>query len=114
MIMFTTVELCSVIFVKEALTVAAYEAARVAVQRRTTLAQAQAAGEQVLDDRGIQKLATSIVISPDPTTATIMQPITVTARAPVNGNTIIPAMAYKVFGSPRIRARVVMRKEFTD
>ena len=105
MIMFTTIELCSVIFVKEALTVAAYEAGRVAVQRRTTLDQAISAGEAVLESRNI---------ATNPTAAIIMQPITVTATAPVSGNTVIPSMVYKVFGQPNISTQVVMRKEFMD
>ena len=114
MIMFTTIELCSVIFVKEALTVAAYEAGRVAVQRRTTLDQAISAGEAVLESRNVATGSNAIQISPNPTTAIIMQPITVTATAPVSGNTVIPSMVYKVFGHPNISTQVVMRKEFMD
>ena len=114
MIMFTTIELCSVIFVKEALTVAAYEAGRVAVQRRTTLDQAISAGEAVLESRNVATGSNAIQISPNPTAAIIMQPITVTATAPVSGNTVIPSMVYKVFGHPNISTQVVMRKEFMD
>ena len=113
-IMFTTIELCSVIFIKEALTVAAYEAGRVAIQRRITRAQAVAAGEQVLENRDIVTGVSPVQINPDPTTASIMQPITVTASAPVSGNTIIPLIVYKVFGKPNITTTVVMRKEFSD
>jgi len=114
MIMFGTIELCSVIFVKEALTVAAYEAGRVAVQRRSTSAAAEAVGETVLDDRGISTGTDPISISPDPSTAAIMTALTVTATAPISGNTYVPSSVYQFFGYPEVSATVVMRKEFSD
>jgi len=108
-----TMEVCSAMFLQEALTVAAYEGARTAVQRKATAAQVTARITEVLADRGVVGGSSSMDVAPE--AALIFQPITVTVNAPTAGNTILPLVGwYSWIGARQFEADVVMRKEFSD
>ena len=112
---FGTIEATSAIFLKEAATIAAYEGARQAVERRATTADAITAATQILNDRGVSNSGRVITVSPDPNTATILTPITVTVRVPTNGNTVIPTPNWFTwFGNMEVSGTVVMRKEYAN
>lgn len=88
-----TIETYSTLLLCEAVTVAAYEGARVAVQRRSTDSVVNNKAMRVLNDRNIlaSGIAVPVVsITPDVTTVTVLQPITVTVSAPTNGDTVFP------------------------
>lgn len=108
-----TMEVCSALFLQEALTVSAYEGARTAVQRRSTSAQVIARVEEVLGERNI--VGGNVTVTPAPEAAVIFTPITVTVSAPTDGNTILPLRNwYSWMGAQQFEADVVMRKEFSD
>ena len=108
-----TLEVCSAMFLQEALTVCAYEGARTAVQRKAKTAQVIARVEEVLDERGI--VDGDVQITPDPETSVIFTPITVTVTAPTAGNTILPLQGwYSWMGNLEFEADVAMVKEFSD
>ena len=108
-----TMEVCSALFLQEALTVCAYEGARTASQRRATEAQVIARVEEVLEERGIEN--GSVSVDPAPETAVIFQPIVVTVTAPTAGNTILPLRnRYSWMGNLNFQGEVALVKEFSD
>lgn len=113
-----TVQLSTTIYLKEALTIAAYEGARTAVTRNATDESVTARIEQVLSDRGIEfgdlTISEQITISPAADEAELLEPITITVSAPTAGNTLAPFRAITDLVMPSsVSANVVMRKEFT-
>ena len=112
-----TIEITSAFFLKESLTIAAFEGARVAVQRRATTDEVEDRILGVLQERNVALGSgiANVVVSPDPRTSAIMTPIQVTVTAPTAGNTVIPMGGlFSWFGAGVISADVVMVKEFTD
>lgn len=111
-----TVELSTTIYLKESLTIAAYEGARVAVTRGATDDKVQTRIAQVLEERHIDMTGYSMVdaieITPNSRTADIMEPVTILVRAPTDGNTVSPFGFMKFITPPDMEATVVMRKEF--
>ncbi|MCA9212360.1 MAG: pilus assembly protein [Planctomycetales bacterium] len=108
-----TMEICSALFLQEALTVCAYEGARTGAQRKATQAQVIARVQEVLTERGI--VGGDVQVDPAPEAAVMFQPITVTVTAPTTGNTILPLRGwYSWMGSLEFDAEVVMVKEFSD
>jgi len=112
-----TVELSTTIYLKESLTIAAFEGARVAVTRDATNGKVRSRVAQVLKERHIDMSGYSrsqaISISPNSKTAEIMDPISVQVIAPTSGNTVSPFQFMKFITPPEMSATVVMRKEFT-
>ena len=113
-----TIQLSTTIYLKESLTIAAYEGARFAVTRRATDEAVLARMQQILTDRGVTfgdaTLASQVTISPAASDATLLQPITVSVSAPTAGNTVAPFRGLTNLVLPEvITADVVMRKEFT-
>ncbi len=114
---FGTVEACVATFLKESVTIAAYEGARVAVQKGAKVSDVQARVTAVLQDRGVSVESLGGVnpttVSPDPTTAALLDPITVTVRVPCAGNTLIPGVHFfRRYAGRELQASVVMRKEY--
>ena len=108
-----TMEVCSALFLQEALTVCAYEGARTAVQRKATQAQVIARVEEVLTERGI--VNGSVSVSPSPEAAFLFEPVVVTVTAPTAGNTILPLRNwYSWMGNLNFEGEVTMVKEFSD
>jgi len=102
------VESCNLIYVKQALTVSAYEGARAAIVKGMTQTDIEARCNQVLTDRKIKN--TSILISPNPpSAATYGTYITVRVQTTYGSNAIIPGW---FFGGVTLRSSVKMMKEY--
>ena len=113
-----TVQLNTTIYLKESLTIAAYEGARYAVTRNATDATVMDRIEQILTDRGVTfggaTIEEQVTISPAAQDAELLEAITVTVTAPTAGNTIAPFRAFTDLVLPEyVSADVVMLKEFT-
>jgi Flp pilus assembly protein TadG len=116
LITFGTVQLCKAMLLKETATVAAYEAARVAIQYEGTSTAATNRAMQIISDRNVSTAALSgsvVTITPDPTTAAPLTPLYVTVRLPCSGNLIFPGGGiYGWMGSSDVAATVVMLNEY--
>ena len=89
-----TIEACSALFLKQSLTVAAYEGVRTAIEERATTANVQAACNQILADRKIK--GASVTLTPSNIDA--LNPgdfIDVTVTAPCGPNSVVPAAFYR-------------------
>ncbi|NND99613.1 MAG: pilus assembly protein [Pirellulaceae bacterium] len=108
-----TMDLCSVIFLKESVTLAAYEGARRGVGRGRTNADVTNRIVQFLDDRDIAYDSANVVqfSSPDFDSANTLENVTVTVTIPCAGNMIIPS---SMFGDLSVSSEVTMRKEYKN
>jgi Flp pilus assembly protein TadG len=89
-----TIEACSAIFLKQSLTVAAYEGVRTALVEGATASNVQAACDQVLSDRKIEGATVSV----SPLDIAALNPgeyVDVTVTAPCNENSVVPANFYR-------------------
>jgi Flp pilus assembly protein TadG len=89
-----TIEACSMIFLKQTLSVAAYEGARTAIIPGVTTAQVRTACQQVLADRNIQ--GGQVTISPSNVDA--LNPgdfVDVSVSAPCSANSVVPNKFYR-------------------
>jgi Flp pilus assembly protein TadG len=87
-IVFGTLEICQRLMIRQTAAVAAYETARLAARRTSTVIQAKARGEQIMTDRRI--IGGEVEITPNqlallPTGSEVQ----VTVRIPVAGNTTV-------------------------
>ena len=108
-----TMDLCSIIFLKESVTLAAYEGARRGVGRDRTNAEATERVIEFLEDRDIaydQSQLTSFS-SPDFNSANTLDNVTITVQVPAEGNLIIPS---SVFGHLTVSSSVTLRKEYRN
>ena len=112
----SSIEICSAIFLKESLTVAAYEGGRVAVQRKGDAEKASARIRQVLEERGvdIEGFSNAILFEPQPEEADVLQPISIRVRAKISKNNLIPFSWLAYATENNIEAKIVMRKEFKN
>jgi Flp pilus assembly protein TadG len=107
-ILLGTIEACSMVFLRQSVEMAAYEAARVSVVNQTTSGQVETAAKTILDSRKIKDY--SIKISPvDFQKAAYGTFITIEVRAPCSKNGLIPSMFY---GSRDVVGIVEMMKEY--
>lgn len=112
MITFATIDISSALFLKESLTIAAYEGARVGVLRGGTNQSATARVMEILDDRGISYQESSISIStPSFDAANTLDPVTVTVQVQCQGNMPLTG---QLFTNRTIGASVTFRKEFRN
>jgi hypothetical protein len=89
-----TIEACSALFLKQSLTVAAYEGVRTAIKDGTTSNNVQTACNQILADRRIQ--GANVTLQPSDITA--LNPgefINVTVSAPCDSNSVVPTSFYR-------------------
>lgn len=89
-----TVEACSMVFVKQSLTVAAYEGVRTALVKGATAADVQTTCDQILLDRNINGGTVTVT----PTNFQTLPPgeyVDVTVSAPCDLNTIVPNGFYR-------------------
>lgn len=107
---FATLEICSAIFVKETLTIAAYEGARVGVKRRATAQDAYDQCETVLLARGIVDYEINITPS-DLSTLSALDTVTVNVQAPNAGNSFFIGQFMEGRG---LSSTVNMVREFDD
>lgn len=84
-----SIETCNVVFQKQTMTAAAYEAARTALRQDATSAQARAFAEQVLQARNVR----TFTLTFSPTEVSNLPrgtPITVQISSPADQNTVMP------------------------
>jgi Flp pilus assembly protein TadG len=93
MLVLGSIETCSMIYLRHSLTIASYEAARVAIDFDGTSTAAEARCQEILDAREVEDA--DIDIEPDEVaTVDRGQQISVTVSAPCDSNAIIPAWFY--------------------
>ena len=89
-----TIEACSALFLKQALTVAAYEGVRTAIDENATSASVQAACDQILADRRIKGATVTL----KPSNIAALNPgdfIDITVSAPCASNSLVPTTFYR-------------------
>jgi Flp pilus assembly protein TadG len=102
------VETCNLFYVKQSLTIAAYEGARAAIVKGMVLSDIYARSNQVLADRHIA--GTTVTVTPNPPSgAAYGTYITVQVQAPYAANALIPGW---LFGGTTLRTSVKMMKEY--
>ena len=102
------VESCNLIYIKQSLTISAYEGARAAVVKGMPLSDINARSNQILVDRHITNA--TILVSPTlPSSASYGTYITVSVQAPYAQNSLIPGW---LFGGVTLQSSVRMMKEY--
>jgi len=94
LIVLATIEACSAIFLKQSLTVAAYEGARTALAERQVADSVQNTCIQILNDRKIK----DATVTTTPANLTALKPgdfFDVTISAPCNSNSLVPTTFYR-------------------
>jgi hypothetical protein len=111
LLMFGTLSVCSDMYLKQTLTIAAFEGARTGVRRNGDREAIEAAVQNVLDARGV--VQADITISPaDFSVLQALDEIEVLVDAPTDENTFYE---WGILGSDRrISAKVVMAREFDE
>lgn len=107
LLILAAIEACGAIFLRQSLTVAAYEGARASLLPNATTASATARCQQVIDDRQI--VGTGISIAPDVTAAAPGEYLTVTVTAPSDQNALFIG---RFFRGRTLTGRAEMMKEF--
>lgn len=104
-------ETCTVIFLKESITIGAYEGARVGIRKQGTDAMVSQKVSDFLDSRGVTYESDFLEISdPGFNDAEALEHVTVTVNVPCDGNTFTGW----IFTGRYISASVTMRKEFQN
>ena len=108
LLLLAMIEACTMIVLKQSLTVASYEGVRVALEPTGTTSQVQAAANGVLTDRRVRNGA--VVVTPSNwETLSPGNYVTVTVSAPANRNSVIPG---SFFRGKTLSAAATMMKEF--
>ncbi|MEM7315702.1 MAG: TadE/TadG family type IV pilus assembly protein, partial [Planctomycetota bacterium] len=102
-----SLEACNVIFLKQMVTAAAYEAARVAVTQEAGPTEAEQRATDVLQSRGVQGFGYTSVPA-DPSQVDTGEDISITVSAPASANSLIN---FEAFGSTIVSATIVMQKQ---
>ncbi len=107
LLVFASIEACSMIFVRQSLSAAAYESVRVAIKEDTKTNDAKKRCEQILEGRKVNKA--KIDFSPSNIKDAVPgEPITVTVSAPCDANSIMPPW---FFGGRKLSATATMVRE---
>jgi len=107
LLVFGMIESCSMIFLKQSLTVAAYEGVRTALEDQAVAADVRQTCEQILEDRQVQDGTITIA----PNDFELLPPgeyISITVSAPADSNSIIPG---SFFNGKTLSATATMMKE---
>jgi len=108
LIVFGTIETCSMIYTTQTLHISAYEGSRMCLVPKSTAAQVEVAANQMLTDRRVR--GPSIAISPiNFSNAPIGTNITVTVTAPANSNNFVPSF---FFAGRTLTGTCTMMKEY--
>jgi Flp pilus assembly protein TadG len=108
LLIFGVIESCNLIYLKQSLTVAAYEGARAAIAEGTSVTVVSERADQVLLDRKVK--SPSITITPSNfTEASYGSYIAVEVTSPYSVNSIIPGW---FFNSVSLKSKVRMMKEY--
>ena len=112
-LMFGTLEISAGYYLKESLSIAAYEGARTGAKRRATKAQVIARVNDILSARNVDLGESgSIVVSPDDLSSlSALDPLTVTVKAPSAGNS---AIIFDSVANRMITGQVKMAREFDN
>ena len=112
-LMFGTLEISSGFYLKESLTIAAYEGARTGAKRRATSGQVRARVLDILAARNVSLGDSGVItITPgDLTTLDALEPLTVTVEVPSAGNS---ALIFDSLANRTINASVRMAREFDN
>ena len=107
-----TIDICSMMFLKETAVLAAYEGARQGVGRGRTNADVTNRVTEFLDERGVSYGGNVVSISsPGFGAANTLENVTVTVNVPAGGNLLVPS---QMFGDMTMSASVTMRKEYQN
>jgi Flp pilus assembly protein TadG len=108
LIVLATIEACTMVFLKQSLSIAAYEGARSALTQNASSADVQLIARQVLTERRV-KGATVTISSSNLASVQPGQYLTVTVTAPAAGNNAIPLRFYR---GRTMTGAATMMKEF--
>lgn len=112
LLMLGTLEVSAGIYLKESLTVAAYEGARAGVKRRSTYDDVLQRCNDVLEARGVDMTNGSIVVTPtDFDALEALDPVSVNVTTTSAGNCI---MIFDAMANRNVSAEVTMAREFTE
>ena len=113
LLMLGTLEVCAGFYLKESLTVAAYEGARTGVKRRATESDVEDQVRAILEARDVTlDNGGSISIVPsDFSTLSALDPITVRVTAKTTGNSVL---IFDSLVNREVTAHVVMLREFNE
>jgi Flp pilus assembly protein TadG len=106
-IVFASIEACSMIFLKQALEITAYETVRAAIAMGGTSDAAKARGDEMLAQRNVKQGSVTIAPGGVQSLAPGTQ-VTVTATAPIGANRVISSW---FFSSGDLSASCMMLKE---
>ena len=107
-----TIDLCSMLFLKESIKLAAYEGARRGVGRDRTNEDVVNRVTEFLTERSINFTGDPCTFSAtDFTNADTLENVTVTVTVPCDGNLLIPSA---MFGGVNLSASVTLRKEYAN
>lgn len=108
-----TMDICSMMFLKESAVLAAYEGARRGVGRGRTNDDVIDRVTEFLNERGINYTGGNVVdiSSPGFDGAATLENVTVTVTIPTSGNLLIPSA---VFGDMVVEGNVTLRKEYRN
>lgn len=94
LLVIATLEACSAVFLKQSLTVAAYEGARTAIVPGATPGTVQASCDQILKDRKVKSAKVTVT----PANIAALKPgdyVDVTVTAPCSANSVVPVNFYR-------------------
>ena len=108
-----TMDICSMMFLKESAVLAAYEGARRGVGRGRTNDDVIDRVTEFLNERGINYTGGNVVdiSAPGFDGAATLENVTVTVTIPTSGNLLIPSA---VFGDMVVEGNVTLRKEYRN
>jgi len=108
LVVFASVEACTMIFLRESLTVAAYESGRVALEKEVAAADVIARGDALLTERSVS--GGVVQVSPsDLTTVAAGETIQITVSAPCEANAVSPVWFY---GGKSLTSTVTVIREY--
>ncbi|MBL8810391.1 MAG: pilus assembly protein [Planctomycetaceae bacterium] len=103
-----TIEASTMIYLKQTLHIAAYEAARTALVPKTTVSMVETTARRILDDRRVRD--TTITVTPNNFPAAAVSTwITVRVDAPSNSNFAVPLLFFR---NKTISGSCTMMKEY--
>ncbi|QDV63350.1 TadE-like protein [Crateriforma conspicua] len=107
-----TMDLCSLFFLRETVTLAAYEGARAGVGSEATNGDAIARVNEFLSQRDVETGGNAVSIAaPGFDGADTLENVTLTVTVPVSGNLLLPGSIYDGW---TVSSSVTMRKEYAN
>jgi len=110
-----TLEICDGIFLRQKVELAANEGAKVAIRKHATESDVLLAVKKNLDARGVdygKDIASAVTITPDPTTAATLTPVSVAVTVDTNPNLRLGLSLYQFVSGRKISGEVSMFKEY--